>query len=216
MSEAIFLSAGVPDGKRAPKYAETSDPVAISSAISALLYVTLGRRQIVFGGQPGITPMVWSVAEDLGVDYAAWVKLYQSMEFEDVFPEETAKFGNVVFTEKGADLTDSLKIMRDRMFSDASYSAAVFIGGMTGIVEEFQLLSELQPQTSIVPVYSTGGAVLDLAELGAPDDTVLREDLDYIRLLADRLGIGAREPRYQTPADQPRDPAARVWKHPKD
>lgn len=42
--------------------------------------------------------MVWAHAEAMGVDYAAWVKLYQSAFFEDEFPEETALFDNVVVT----------------------------------------------------------------------------------------------------------------------
>ena len=63
MTDAIFLSAGVPDPRRGPEYAKTADTVAIAAAVSALVHVTLGRRLLVWGGQPAITPMIWFVAE---------------------------------------------------------------------------------------------------------------------------------------------------------
>ena len=78
MSDAIFLSASVPDPRRGPEYAQTADTVAITAAVSALVHVLLGRRLLVWGGHPAITPMVWGVAQGLGLDYGQWVKLYQS------------------------------------------------------------------------------------------------------------------------------------------
>src|SRR3546814_3166048 len=69
MTEAIFLSAGVPDPKRGPQYAATADTVAITAAVSALVHVTLGRRLLVWGGQPAITPMIWVVSQDIGINY---------------------------------------------------------------------------------------------------------------------------------------------------
>src|SRR5580692_8712294 len=83
MTDAIFLSAGVPDPKRGPQYAKTADTVAITAAVSALVHVTLGRRLLVWGGQPAITPMIWVIAEGLGIEYGDWVKLYQSKHFKD-------------------------------------------------------------------------------------------------------------------------------------
>src|SRR5688572_20092354 len=74
MADAVFLSAGVPDPKRGPEYAATADTIAINAAVSALVHVTLGRRLLVWGGQPAITPMIWVVAEDIGVDYGKWVR----------------------------------------------------------------------------------------------------------------------------------------------
>ena len=61
MADAIFLSAGVPDPKRGPEYAATADTVAICAAVSALVHVALGRRLLVWGGQPAITPMIWVI-----------------------------------------------------------------------------------------------------------------------------------------------------------
>jgi SLOG cluster3 family len=214
MAEAIFLSAGVPDAKRAPQYAETADPVAIATAVSALLYVTLGRRPLVFGGQPAIIPMVWTVAQDMGVEYGGWVRLYQSRYFEDDFPEETAKFQNVVFTEKALSRAESLHDMRQRMFEETPFASAVFVGGMDGIVDEFRLLRLMQPHAKPVPLYSTGGAVTELAREGAPLDPELTTNLDYVGLLHRQLGVSPKEARFRRPADQPRDPGARLWRDP--
>src|SRR3954447_18809239 len=113
MSEAIFLSAGVPDPTRGAEYAQTADTVAITAAVSALVHVTLGRRLLVWGGHPAITPMIWVVAQDVGVDYGCWVRLYQSSYFEDEFPEDNQRFRNVTFTQDiGSDREQSLLAMR--------------------------------------------------------------------------------------------------------
>src|SRR5579872_3201313 len=108
MDDAVFLSAGVPDPKRGPEYAATADIVAIGAAVSALVYVTLGRRQLVWGGHPAITPMILVVAQDMGVNYGSWVKLYQSQYFKDEYPEDNARFQNVVYTEAVKGRDDSL------------------------------------------------------------------------------------------------------------
>src|SRR5262245_22683520 len=100
MVDAIFLSASVPDPKRAPDYAATADTVAITAAVSALVHVTLGRRLLVWGGHPAITPMIWVVANSIGVDYGRWVRLYQSRHFADEFPEDNERFQNVTFTDE--------------------------------------------------------------------------------------------------------------------
>ena len=119
MGDAIFLSAGVPDPKRGPEFAQTADTVAITAAVSALVHVTLGRHLLVWGGQPAITPMVWAVAEALGVDYGVWVKLYQTRHFEDEFPEDNERFQNITYTEDvQRDREKSLRVMRDRMLTE--------------------------------------------------------------------------------------------------
>lgn len=115
MAEAIFLSASIPDPRRAPVFAATADTVAIASAVSALLNVTLGRRLLVWGGHPAITPMFWVVAEDNGVDYQGWVRLYQSLHFENGFPEEIDRFSNVTYTQDiDNDREKSLLHMREK------------------------------------------------------------------------------------------------------
>jgi hypothetical protein len=215
MVDAIFLSAGVPDPKRGPEYAATADTVAITAAVSALVYVTLGRRPLVWGGQPAITPMIWVVAQEIGVDYGRWVRLYQSRFFQDEFAEDNARFQNVIYTDSVAnDREKSLLAMRERMFCENTFKAAVFIGGMDGIVNEFEMFRRLQPNAAVVPVISTGGAVLKVAELLGSVDSDLRDDLDYVALFHRYLQISVREERFLRPEDQPTEVERRYWQPP--
>lgn len=212
MSDAIFLSAGVPDPKRGPEYATTADTVAINAAVSALVHVTLGRRPLVWGGHPAITPMVLEVAKCLNVDYGKWVTLYQTVFFDDEYPEDNEQFKNVVYTDRvEGDLGASLLEMRHRMFSEHEFSGAVFIGGMGGILDEFDLFKELQPKASLVPVMSTGGAALLLSDKYDSTSDDLSTDLDYVALFHRHLEISTREMRFSTPEAQPPKLENRFW-----
>ena len=211
MVDAIFLSASVPDPKRGPDYAATSDSVAITSAVSALVHVTLGRRVLVWGGHPAITPMIWHVAENIGVDYGSWVRLYQSKHFSDQLPEDNERFRNVTYTEEiESDRNKSLLSMRMQMLSDYRFTAAVFIGGMGGIFEEFDILRRLQPDAVVVPVVSTGGAVIELAKRLTHVSPDLIDDFDYVAVFHRHLDIPVLEERFNRPTDQPDTPARRL------
>lgn len=213
MSKAIFLSAGVPDPNRGPEYAQTADVVAITSAVSALVYVTLGRRLLIWGGQPAITPMIWIMAQDININYGKWVTLYQSKYFKDEFPEDNERFKNVVFTEPVEnDREKSLALMRERMFKETEFSAAVFIGGMSGVVREFELFQQFQPQAKVIPVVSTGGAAFDVSNImgNVPDDLV--QERDYVALFHRHLEVSMRENRYQLPDEQPENVEERFWR----
>ena len=214
MDDCIFLSASVPDPRRAPEFAESSNSVAITAAVRALIHVTLGRRVLVWGGHPAITPMIKVVAEEMGFDYGKWVKLYQSLYFKDQFPEDNLAFKNVVYTENiGNDLGNSLLYMRERMFAENKFKAAVFIGGLGGIVDEFKLFQNFHSDKNIVPVLSTGGATLKVAELMNKQlDSQLHNDLDYVRLFHNRLGVSTKEDRFISPDVQPVEIEARYWK----
>jgi hypothetical protein len=215
MAEAIFLSAGVPDPKRGPEYAQTADTVAIQAAVSALVYVTLGRRLLVWGGHPAITPMIWVVAADLGIDYGGWVKLYQSRHFKDEFPEDNDRFKNVMFSDDvGGDREKSLLAMRKRMFTDHRFAAAVFIGGMGGIVDEYDLFHNLQPNAAVLPIVSSGGAALKVAELMGNVPSDLGNDLDYVALFHRHLSIPVQEGRFARPEDQPASVDQRLYRPP--
>lgn len=214
MAEAIFLSASVPDPKRGANYAATADSVAITAAVSALVHVTLGRRLLVWGGHPAITPMIWVVAEEFGVDYGSWVRLYQSRHFAEDFPEENERFRNVTYTnEVNKGRHESLLTMRQKMFSDHLFDAAVFIGGMGGVIDEFRLFRQLHPKAAVVPVVSTGGAVIAIAQELATLEADLSNDFDYVGLFHRHLRISVREERYPQPEDQPVAVDQRYW-HP--
>jgi hypothetical protein len=212
MTEAIFLSASVPDPRRSAKYASTADTVAITAAVGALIYVTLGRRMLVWGGHPAITPMIWVIAESMGVHYGKWVRLYQSRFFKDEFPEDNERFQNVTFTDAVKDnRDDSLRFMRERMFQDQKFQAAVFIGGMEGIIEEFDLFTKFQPEGQILPIASTGGAAIDVADRLQSPSRDFWDNLDYVSLFHRRLNIAPRELRYEYPSNQPPKREDRLW-----
>ena len=124
---AIFLSASVPLIGRG-NYHETADPFLIQCAVRELVMAVIRTQQIVWGGHPAITPMIWSICEDLGINYSKSVVLYQSTFFEDRFPEENKHFGNVVFVDAVPNNREaSLLRMREAMLSRTELTAAVFI-----------------------------------------------------------------------------------------
>lgn len=202
MTGAVFLSASVPDPASENFHAD-ADSVAVASAVKALVYVLLGRRKLVWGGHPAITPMVAAAASSLNVDYQSWVTLYQSRYFLGEFPEENTQFDNVVLTKKvDNSLSESLALMRHQMFSDHTFSCGIFIGGMKGVVAEFELLHEICPQAKRIPVISTGGATTFLAEIANHSELDLdrlSHDIDYVPLMHDLCDVSYGESRLQYP-----------------
>ena len=201
MENAVFLSASVPDPKTHPEFAKTADTVAIAAAVSALLYVTLGRRPLVWGGHPAITPMVLEMCESMEVDYSTWVRLYQSKYFEDEYPEDNERFGNVVYTDvaKDGSLECSLFDMRTRMLSENQFIGAIFIGGKDGIYAEKDMFQKYQPDAGVFPIGSTGGAAGVLASQSSIDAAILFRDLDYVHIFHQLLSIDQREERLFRP-----------------
>lgn len=186
----IFLSASVPVRGRGDFF-ESANPFLIQFAVRELLTVCLGRRTIVWGGHPAITPMVWAVCESLGVEYSSAVKLYQSRLFKEVFPEENLRFKNVSYVSAvGNDLPASLEKMRRAMLR-GKFEAGVFIGGMEGIFDEFEMFSALHPRAKIVALRAPGGAAMQLAgKLHQRNDGV-----DFARIFHRQLSVLAEERR---------------------
>lgn len=179
---AIFLSASVPMNTRGT-YHETANPFLIQCAIREVLIAVIRQYKIVWGGHPAITPMLWSICEDVGVDFADAVILYQSKFFEDDFPEETKKFRNVIFTETINDNREaSILHMRKEMLSRPDLAGAVFIGGMEGVETEHAIFKHFHPHASVLPVPAPGGAALTLAlDHGYGKNTDL-DDIDFASL----------------------------------
>ena len=188
----IFLSASVPVQGRGT-FLESADPFLIQFAVRELMTVCLGRRRIVWGGHPAITPMVWAVCESLDVKYASAVRLYQSCFFEEWFPEENKLFRNVTFMPAVPnDRAASLDVMRRAMLSEP-FDAAVFIGGMEGIFDEYRIFKKLHPKTKVIAVSAPGGAAMQLAKrLRQRNDGI-----DFARLFHRRLSNGPTETRDQ-------------------
>lgn len=185
---AIFLSASVPVVGRG-NYYETADPFLIQTAVRELVIAVIRDRQIVWGGHPAITPMIWTICQDLDVDYSRSVILYQSRFFEDSFPEENKYFQNVVFVDNvGDDREASLLAMRKAMLSRRDLNAAVFIGGMEGVEAEYELFRVFHPEGKVLPVPATGGAAGQLAErIGGFNENTMR-DVNFARLFRKELG----------------------------
>ncbi len=188
---AIFLSASVPVVGRGTYY-ETADPFLIQSAVRAFVIEVIRDKQIVWGGHPAITPMIWAICEDLKVSYSRAVVLYQSRFFEDSFPEENRHFENVVLVEAVAnDREASLLRMRHEMLGRADLRAAVFIGGMEGVEAEYSIFRELHPEAKVLLVPAPGGAARNLAERLAAMDPTAMEDVDFAGLFHKELaGVG--------------------------
>jgi hypothetical protein len=169
----------------------------IQSAVSALATVALGRKTIVWGGHPSITPMLWASAQDLGVQYATAVRLFQSKFFStEDFPDENKHFANVRYVDAvEKDLAKSLYKMRDEMLRSTQFDAAVFIGGMHGIYDEHAMFSALHPGTKCLPIAITGGATRTLATKLQYVLPVDLGPLDFVSLLYRELAISPIEPR---------------------
>lgn len=192
MIQRIFLSASVPRSDRG-NFHETADPFLIQFAVRELMMLTLGRRQIVWGGHPAITPMIWAICADLGVSYASAVHLFQSRFFSKEFPEENDNFSNITLVDAiEKDREASLALMRKEMLA-GDFQAAIFIGGMEGIFDEYEIFSTMHPESIILPVFSPGGAAQELCtKLGMNDDRV-----DFGNMFSQSLGISQSEPRNQ-------------------
>lgn len=188
----IFLSASVPVQGRGDFF-DSADPFLIQFAVRELMTVCLGRRRIVWGGHPAITPMVWAVCESLDVSYASTVKLYQSRFFQQWFPEENRRFRNVRFTPAvPGDRAASLELMRRAMLAEP-FEAGVFIGGMEGVFDEYRIFRELHPAAKVVTVSAPGGAAMQLArQLRQRNDGI-----DFARIFHRKLAIAATESRKQ-------------------
>lgn len=175
----IFLSASIPLPERHPKYYETADIIAIRESIIALTSIALPHHRIIWGGHPSITPLIYYVMKKMGLNIQEHVKLYQSLFFKDIFPADNNKFENIEFTENMGDIHSSIQRMREQMFRENEFVAAVFIGGMDGIEVEYNMFKELHPETLLLPIASTGAATKIVY------DNLLAEEFKEERLLND-------------------------------
>lgn len=189
----VFLSAGVPDPKRDPKYMATADVAAIGEAVRALATVVLPRAELVFGGQPAISPLVHDIAQRLGA--LDRVVIYQSEHFRGAASADSLAFPRIVWTpDVPGDRETSLRVMREAMIGGRDFGAGVFIGGMEGVEDEFAELRRRHPGAVVAPVASTGAAaeILYSANWQAIEPRLrgpLRHERAYTELFRDVLGV---------------------------
>jgi hypothetical protein len=188
MSESIFLSASVPKPGR--EFHDSCHPYQIHAAVRSLLVLALGRRHIVFGGHPSITPMVYAACQDFDLENIVCATIYQSKYFEDKFPLENQKFSDMRLIPAKNTAPASIAAMRERMLSEQKFTAGVFIGGMNGILDEYKLFTDRFPDAKIVAVRAGGGATATLP-ITHQDTEIQRLELsrEYFSLYASVLGI---------------------------
>ena len=184
----IFLSASIPSPERDTKYYDTADVIAIRDAVIALATIVLPRYKLIWGGHPSITPLIYCVLKKSNIDIQEHVILYQSKFFEKSFPKDNDKINNVILTDNLGDKDSSLKFMRQTMFKSHQFNAGVFIGGMEGVEEEYELFKELQPTASQLPLASTGAAAKILYDrYSNGENPRLCDDYAYMSLFQDYL-----------------------------
>lgn len=175
----IFLSASVPLPDRNPKFFETADVVAIRDAIKAFVQEFGPTHRIHFGGHPAVTPLISLMMKRHPEIKNQQIALYQSEIYKEMFPEENYDFVRKVYTPAVAgNFPASLALMREKMLTDQEIVAGVFIGGMEGVVEEYNMLTQLQPNAKCYPIASTGGAALEIYKSGV-FETMLDRQLTY-------------------------------------
>lgn len=187
----IFLSASVPViGRADGKYLATADIIAIRDAVIALTSVALPQYHLIWGGHPSITPLIANVLRHSNKEVNASVTVYQSGFFVKEFPKENKDVEHIVVTEDLGDRDKSLDLMRRRMLIENDYVAAVFIGGMNGVEDEFELFTSSHPDAKVLPVASTGAAAQIVYERNAGEfDARLKTDMAYASLFKDLLEV---------------------------
>lgn len=180
----IFLSASIPLPERDEKYIKTADIIAIRDAVIALTTVVLPHHRLVWGGHPSITPLIYYVMQRLNLNIQEHMTIYQSKFFEKFFPEDNNKFENIVFTDViDNDREKSLLYMRHRMLDDSKFSAGIFIGGMEGVEEEYDMFIKKHPKALVLPIASTGAAAKKIYDEQLVDkDKRLVKDYAYMSL----------------------------------
>ena len=175
----VFLGSSIPNAVRWRGY---FDPHEITDAVvaAARAILTAGGT-LVTGAHPTIAPLLLYVAaESSTTPEKPRVLVYQSELFENIMPRETRRFeadriGKLNLTPpvpgerpEPGHWDGSLRIMRERMFNETRPRAGIFIGGMSDIGSECELLLDQQPRPIIYPLARPGGEAAKLMEF-APD-----------------------------------------------
>jgi hypothetical protein len=197
----VFLSASLP-AKEALDFPQfVNQSTAIDDAVIGLaraIFFNGGR--LVFGAHPSISRLVARVAGEYGqtgeTSVGPPVVIYQSRAFEEHIPEDTmrmqrmgwaqmvlveAETGEVFRPGRGRGSIQcprSLAEMRRRMIEDTKPEAMVCVGGMEGVIEEFDFFISYREsfrRKRPIPIYIlsfTGGAAQTLAARGDPSQLI--------------------------------------------
>jgi len=188
----IFLSASVPLPTRHEVYFRTADVIAIRDAIRALVIVIAQeQRELVFGGHPAILPMIRLQLVQLGLPVGKFVTVFVSSFFKSDFPEDLSAFEKTIVVDAVADDREkSLAAMRERMM-EGPFRCGLFIGGMEGVEQEFEMFRIRHPSAPAYPLASTGAAAALVYERNnalfqrSPE---LRDEVSYLGLMRRLVG----------------------------
>ena len=155
-NKAIFLSASIPG----PNDGFTANPIEIREAIIALIKHSLAGYKVVFGGHPTISTLARYAANKLRCGDN--IILYQSRYFQTEITDDAKSFINFRWTKEVPPLDspkDSLTSMRKEMLAsrDLEYIAAVFMGGKSGIEQEYSLFKQKHKKAKVLFLPRTGG-----------------------------------------------------------
>ena len=188
----IFLSASIPYQERDKKFYNTADIVAIRDSVRALATVVIPKAILIWGGHPAITPLIRFVMERMNSNLKDHVTLYQSNYFSEYFPPENFSFENIKIIVEGEDRDRSLFKMRTQMLKENDFAVGIFIGGMEGVIDEYNMFKELNPNALILPIASTGAAAKIIFENESrhnflTSNSRLLNDYAYMALFRDSL-----------------------------
>jgi hypothetical protein len=184
-----FLSASVPLPDRDPRFIETVDVIAIREAVKAVIGELTTHGTIVFGGHPAITPMIAVVLRTLRQETRRRVILYQSSYFEDRFIKENDEFvASTLVPAVTGSRKRSIAKMRKRMIEDTKFDVGIFVGGMDGVIDEYELFTREHPYAKVWPLASTGAAANIIFErMDKPRPELFLHELTYPSLFRQLL-----------------------------
>jgi SLOG cluster3 family len=185
--KTVFLSASVPNEKRADRYNRIEDAAfEIEQAVISLARAVFSEGgRLVFGGHPAISPLVAMVvgeyreprfAESAEERQEVPVEIYQSRAFEGYLPDDTLLMYRLGYAAihwvdavgderfdpdapaENVQCRNSLRRMRETMLEASHPDAMVCIGGMEGLEDEVALAIDRGRLFPIYVLERTGGA----------------------------------------------------------
>lgn len=184
----IFLSASIPYQERDKKFYDTADIVAIRDSVRAIATVVIPKAHLIWGGHPAITPLIRFVMGRMNANVKDHVTLYQSNFFRAYFPEDNFHFEDIQLVKESDNRESSLIKMREEMIVNNDFKIGIFIGGMEGVIDEYELFRKSHPNALIIPVASTGAAAkIIYNSSNLKFDERLINDYAYMALFRDLL-----------------------------
>lgn len=113
--------------------------------------------------------------------------MYQSAYFKKEYPSDNEFITKKKIIDVGFDLESSLSEMRFQMIKSHPFSVGIFVGGKSGVIEEFNMFRNLHPEAIILPIASTGAAAMALYHLFNFTDKRLLTDFAYKTLFKNLL-----------------------------